>query len=191
MMVSNRYFSPSPCKLIHLVSYKMKNSTCHPTIQEGCLIFTPLLWEICIHVPSWLVESTLNVALRDARHLETILYSWCIVHTKPLFAWKKSTSSKMTWRVQEVAEMFHKFISNGRCIGTTTSTSSGKIPRWNKHRCWRLRGKGSSLARERWGWMFYLSTIKGIDLYGILALEKLIYFLGGLVASGGLHAIYI
>ena len=38
---------------------------------------------------------------------------------------------------------------------------------------------------------FYLSTIKGIDLYGILALEKLIYFLGGLVASGGLHAIYI
>lgn len=39
--------------------------------------------------------------------------------------------------------------------------------------------------------MFYLSTIKGIDPYGILALEKLIYFLGGLVASGDLHAIYI
>ena len=39
--------------------------------------------------------------------------------------------------------------------------------------------------------MFYLSTIKGIELYGILALEKLIYFLGGLVASGDLHAIYI
>ena len=33
--------------------------------------------------------------------------------------------------------------------------------------------------------MFYLSTIKGIELYGILALEKLIYFFGGTGSKWG------
>lgn len=106
-----------------------------------------------------------------------------------VFVEKKSTSPKITWRVQEVTEVFHKFISNARCVGPQLPHLLEKFPGETS------TGAEDYVAKEvfwlRWGWMFYLSTIKGIDPYGILALEKLIYFLGGLVASGDLHAIYI
>lgn len=59
---------------------------------------------------------------------------------------------------------------------TTTSKSSGKNPGETS------TGAEDYVAKEvfwlRWVWMFYLSAIKGIDLYGVLALEKLIYFWG-------------
>lgn len=110
-----------------------------------------------------MVEITLNVALRDERHLETMLIDLMhISYQAVVFLEKKSTSPKMTWRVQEVAEMFHKFISHARCIGPQLPHLPQKFP-----------GKTSTGAEDYvakevfrlWGWMFYLSTIKGIDSF--------------------------